>query len=38
MREVILIMKFWTGLCQTGTLWTGSCGVKPRPALPNHDV
>jgi len=38
MWEVILIMKFRTGLCQTGTLWTGFCGVKPRSALPNRDV
>ena len=29
-------MKCWPGLRQTGSHWTGACGVKPRPASPNH--
>jgi len=31
-----LHMKHRTGLHQTGSLETGLCGEKPRPALPNH--
>jgi len=27
-------MLTWTRLHQTGSLWTGQCGGKPRPASP----
>jgi len=29
-------MKHQTGLCSTGTFWTGPCRAKPNPASPNH--
>jgi len=31
-------MKHWIGPCHTGSLWTGPCIVKPRPAAPNCHV
>ena len=36
--EVVLNlhMKHQTGLCQTGSLWTGPCRAKRSCALPNH--
>jgi hypothetical protein len=36
--EVVLNshMKHHTWLKQTGSLWTGPCRAKPRPASPNH--
>ena len=29
-------MKDWSTLCQTGSLWTGPCEAKSRPASQNH--
>ena len=29
-------MKHRTGLCHTGSFWTGPCRAKPSPASPNH--
>jgi len=31
-------MKHQTELRQTGSIWTGTCGAKPRPASPNPCV
>jgi len=46
--EVFFPLKFGVQICEvilnshmkhwTWSFWTGPCGVKPRPALPNHHV
>jgi len=38
--EVVLNlhMRYQTAPRQTGSLWTGPCGAKPRPATPNFHV